>query len=197
MGTNHKNIRERWATSPPTSRSWRKARTGAEQERLDRNEGQESTWKAEDHTPGQQGRGCIWHSRVQRRSLKAIERSRRVMEMLEEPRWARLKTYPLKEMGLESLEGCRENRDGGWDESTESNELFIQGRGEQVSDWGQRRQPRGRREQALKWLSPKSMEIKNARDVREFLWKNMKPLTAFEAIGSPKLMELFPIGVGR
>lgn len=43
----------------------------------------------------------------------------------------------------------------------------------------------------LKLLSPGSREWAALAGIRSFLWKNMKPLTVFEAIGSNKLMEIF------
>ena len=98
---------------------------------------------------------------------------------------------PLKEMGLESLRAVETFVKALSHQINSANDLFLQKRGEQVSDWGNAASREAAESKPLKWLSPKSMEIKNARDVREFLWKNMKPLTAFEAIGSTKLMELF------
>lgn len=98
---------------------------------------------------------------------------------------------PLKEMGLESLRAVETFVKALSHQINSANDLFLQKRGEQVSDWGNAASKEATESKPLKWLSPKSMEIKNARDVRDFLWKNMKPLTVFEAIGSPKLMELF------
>ena len=98
---------------------------------------------------------------------------------------------PLKEMGLESLRAVETFVKALSHQINSANDLFLQKRGEQVSDWGNAASREAAESKPLKWLSPKSMEIKNARDVRDFLWKNMKPLTVFEAIGSPKLMELF------
>ena len=98
---------------------------------------------------------------------------------------------PLKEMGLESLRAVETFVKALSHQINSANDLFLQKRGERVSDWGNAASKEAAESKPLKWLSPKSMEIKNARDVRDFLWKNMKPLTVFEAIGSPKLMELF------
>ena len=98
---------------------------------------------------------------------------------------------PLKEMGLESLRAVETFVKALSHQINSANDLFLQKRGEQVSDWGNAASREAAESKPLKWLSPKSMEIKNARDVRDFLWKNMKPLTVFEAVGSPKLMELF------
>lgn len=98
---------------------------------------------------------------------------------------------PLKEMGLESLRAVETFVKALSHQINSANDLFLQKRGEQVSDWGNAASREAAESKPLKWLSPKSMEIKNARDVRDFLWKNMKPLTVFEAIGSPKLTELF------
>ena len=104
---------------------------------------------------------------------------------------AKIEDVPLKEMGLESLKAVETFVKALSTQINNANELFVRKRGEQVSDWGNAASREAAESKPLKWLSPKSMEIKNARDVRDFLWKNMKPLTAFEAIGSPKLMELF------
>lgn len=103
----------------------------------------------------------------------------------------KIEDVPLKEMGLESLKAVETFVKALSTQINNANELFVRKRGEQVSDWGNAASREAAESKPLKWLSPKSMEIKNARDVRDFLWKNMKPLTAFEAIGSPKLMELF------
>lgn len=103
----------------------------------------------------------------------------------------KIEDVPLKEMGLESLKAVETFVKALSTQINNANELFVRKRGEQVSDWGNAASREAAESKPLKWLSPKSMEIKNARDARDFLWKNMKPLTAFEAIGSPKLMELF------
>lgn len=106
-------------------------------------------------------------------------------------RVAEIEDAPLSKMGLRSLEAVETFVRILSQQIKTENELFTQKRGEQVSDWGNAASKEAAESKPLKWLSPKSMEIKNARDVRDFLWKNMKPLTVFEAIGSPKLMELF------
>ncbi len=72
-----------------------------------------------------------------------------------------------------------------------ANKMLVEGRKEQVSDWGNTTSREASERKPLYLLSPKEMERKGMQGVREFLWRNMKPLTVFEAIGSPKFMELF------
>ena len=190
--TNRKNIREMGDLSADIEKLERQAtRTGAEQERLDRMKAKYEHLEAETIPLAKQAEALYLAFKEYNASLpKAIREDPDIMEMLDS-QVGKIENVPLKEMGLESLKvvekivtvvATRVNR---------VNELFIHDRGEQVSDWGNAASREAAESKPLKWLSPKSMEIKNARDVREFLWKNMKPLTAFEAIGSPKLMELF------
>ena len=189
---NRRNIREMGELTAKIEQLERKAmRTAKEQETLDRMKAKYEHLESETIPLKKQAEAML---------TAFVEYNENAPDELKLPkgivnimtnRVAEIEDAPLSKMGLRSLEAVETFVRILSQQIKTENELFTQKRGEQVSDWGNAASREAAESKPLKWLSPKSMEIKNARDVRDFLWKNMKPLTVFEAIGSPKLMELF------
>lgn len=189
---NRKNIREMGDLAADIEKLERKpTRTAKEQTRLDAMKSKYEILEKQTMPLKQQAEALYAAYKQFNDSLpEGVRKSEDDMRGLSQ-RLDEIENKPLKEMGLESLKAAEEFVKALSTQINNANELFTKKRGEQVSDWGNAASREAAESKPLKWLSPKSMEIKNARDVRDFLWKNMKPLTAFEAIGSPKLMELF------
>ena len=98
---------------------------------------------------------------------------------------------PLKEMTLESLKAVENFYTMLKHQIDEQNNLFMQGKEARVSEFGNNATTEAHDAKSLKFLSPKSMELKGMANIRQFFWKNMKPLTVFEAIGSDTFTRLF------
>ena len=98
---------------------------------------------------------------------------------------------PLTEMTLKSLQAVEDFYTKLKHQVDFANKTFATERALNIDDLGTKANREVVEQKALKFLSPKSMEMKGKAGVREYFWKNMKPLTAFEAIGSKKFAELF------
>ena len=72
-----------------------------------------------------------------------------------------------------------------------ANKAFATERAASIDEMSTEANTQVKNAKELKVLSPRSREWAALAGVRSFLWKNMKPLTVFEAIGSDKLMEIF------
>lgn len=98
---------------------------------------------------------------------------------------------PLTEMTLKSLQAVEEFYTKLKHQVDFANKTFATERALNIDELGTTANREVVEQKALKFLSPKSMEMKGKAGVREYFWKNMKPLTAFEAIGSKQFSELF------
>ena len=103
----------------------------------------------------------------------------------------RIEEASLKEMTLESLKAVENFYTMLKHQIDEQNNLFMQGKEARVSDFGNNATTEAHDAKSLKFLSPKAMELKGMANIRQFFWKNMKPLTVFEAIGSDTFTRLF------
>lgn len=98
---------------------------------------------------------------------------------------------PLTEMTLKSLQAVEDFYTKLKHQVDFANKTFATERALNIDELGTTANREVVEQKALKFLSPKSMEMKGKAGVREYFWKNMKPLTAFEAIGSKQFSELF------
>ena len=98
---------------------------------------------------------------------------------------------PLTEMTLKSLQAVEDFYTKLKHQVDFANKTFATERALNIDELGTTANREVVDQKALKFLSPKSMEMKGKAGVREYFWKNMKPLTAFEAIGSKQFSELF------
>lgn len=97
------------------------------------------------------------------------------------PRW----------MTLEQLTALKDFYDMIYTRVTKANELFMSKKDVAVSEAGDTSATQVNKNKAPKVFERKERLPKALVLARNFLWQNMKPLTAFEVIGSSKLSELF------
>lgn len=74
---------------------------------------------------------------------------------------------------------------------TTANNTFATERTLKISDLGQKASTEAAESKPLKVLSPTGKEWAAMSGIRNFFWKNLKPLTVFEAIGSKTFADLF------
>ena len=97
------------------------------------------------------------------------------------PRW----------MTLKQLTALKDFYDMIYTRVTKANELFMSKKDVAVSEAGDTSATQVNKNKAPKVFERKERLPKALVLARNFLWQNMKPLTAFEVIGSSKLSELF------
>ena len=78
-----------------------------------------------------------------------------------------------------------------WHRITTANNTLASNRKLEINKVGEQSSREVRDGKPLKILSPKSMELVGAKAARKYIWSILKPLTAFEAIGSDTFMGLF------
>lgn len=98
---------------------------------------------------------------------------------------------PLNEMTLESLKAVEKIYTVIYHQVNTANQAFATEKATSIDQMSTEANTQVKNAKELKFLSPRSREWAALAGVRSFLWKNMKPLTVFEAIGSDKLMEIF------
>ena len=98
---------------------------------------------------------------------------------------------PLNEMTLESLKAVEKIYTVIYHQVNTANQAFATEKAANIDEMSTEANTQVKEAKELKFLSPRSREWAALAGVRSFLWKNMKPLTVFEAIGSDKLMEIF------
>ena len=98
---------------------------------------------------------------------------------------------PLNEMTLESLKAVEKIYTVIYHQVNTANQAFATEKAASIDQMSTEANTQVKNAKELKFLSPRSREWAALAGVRSFLWKNMKPLTVFEAIGSDKLMEIF------
>ena len=98
---------------------------------------------------------------------------------------------PLNEMTLESLKAVEKIYTVIYHQVNTANQAFATEKAASIDEMSTEANTQVKNAKEMKFLSPRSREWAALAGVRSFLWKNMKPLTVFEAIGSDKLMEIF------
>ena len=98
---------------------------------------------------------------------------------------------PLHLMTLKSLEAVESLYKAIKHQVDHSNNLFATDKKLGVQEMGQEASAEVAKQKESKLFTPKPGEWTKIARVREFIWENLKPLTAFEVIGSDKLMSLF------
>ena len=192
FSANRANIKEMGDLTASIERLERKAmRTAKEQETLD---GMKAKYEhlEEETLPLKKQAEAMLTAFVEynENAPEALQMQKGVLNIMSN-RVAEIEDAPLSQMGLRSLEAVETFVGMLSHQIKTANELFTQQRGEKISDWGNTSSAEAAASKPLKLLSPQEMEIKGMQTVREFIWRNMKPLTVFEVIGSPKFMELF------
>ena len=98
---------------------------------------------------------------------------------------------PLNEMTLESLKAVEKIYTVIYHQVNTANQAFATEKATSIDQMSTEANTQVKNAKELKFLSPRSREWAALAGIRSFIWKNMKPLTVFEAIGSDKLMEIF------
>lgn len=98
---------------------------------------------------------------------------------------------PLNEMTLKSLQAVEKIYTVIYHQVNTANQAFATEKAANIDQMATEANTQVKNAKELKFLSPRSREWAALAGVRSFIWKNMKPLTVFEAIGSDKLMEIF------
>lgn len=94
-------------------------------------------------------------------------------------------------MNREQLQALKDFYDIIYTRISNANKMLSEEREATVEEYGSKATTEAHDAKSLKFLSPKAMELKGMANVRQFFWKNMKPLTVFEAIGSDTFTRLF------
>lgn len=97
----------------------------------------------------------------------------------------------IGKMNREQLQALKDFYDILYTRISNANKMLSEEREATVEEYGSKATTEASDAKYLKFLSPKSMELKGMANVRQFFWKNMKPLTVFEAIGSDTFTRLF------
>ena len=103
----------------------------------------------------------------------------------------KMQEMPLSLMSKKSLEAVEDFYKMIYHQVNTANQIYTTERVLYVDDLGGKASQEAQDTKSLKFLSPKAMEIKGKDSIRRFFWKNMKPLTVFEAIGSKTFTGLF------
>ena len=103
----------------------------------------------------------------------------------------KMQEMPLSLMSKKSLEAVEDFYKMIFHQVNTANQIYTTERVLYVDDLGGKASQEAQDTKSLKFLSPKAMEIKGKDSIRRFFWKNMKPLTVFEAIGSKTFTGLF------
>ncbi len=103
----------------------------------------------------------------------------------------KIQEMPLSQMSKASLEAVEEFYKMIYHQVKTANQLHATERILYVNEEGGKASKETRDAKPLKLMSPKPMEIAGKDSIRRFFWKNMKPLTVFEAIGSKTFLDLF------
>jgi hypothetical protein len=98
---------------------------------------------------------------------------------------------PLNEMTLESLKAVEKIYTVIYHQVNTANQAFATEKAANIDEMSTEANTQVKNAKELKVLSPRAGEWAGLAGARSYLWKNMKPLTVFEAIGSDELMSIF------
>ena len=102
-----------------------------------------------------------------------------------------MQDMPLSVMSMKSLEAVEDFYKEIYHQVNTANQAFATEKATSIDQMSTEANTQVKNAKELKFLSPRSREWAALAGIRSFIWKNMKPLTVFEAIGSDKLMEIF------
>lgn len=102
-----------------------------------------------------------------------------------------MQDMPLSVMSRKSLEAVEQFYKEIYHQVNTANQAFATEKAVAIDAEAAKANTQVKNAKELRFLSPKAREWAALASIRSFLWKNMKPLTVFEAIGSDKLTEIF------
>lgn len=97
----------------------------------------------------------------------------------------------IRNMDRKQLQALKDFYDMIWHRIKVANNTLASNRKLEINRVGEQSSREVRDSKALKILSPKSMELVGAQTARKYIWSQLKPLTAFEVLGSDTFMSLF------
>ena len=189
---NRKNIREMGELAAAIERLERKAaRTGREQETLDKMKSKYEHLEDETLPLKKQAEALLTaFIEYNDRAPEALKYPQGLINIME-ARVKEIEDAPLSKMGLRSLEAVETFVKMLSHQIETSNKLFSEEREQRVSDAGNEVIKELMEAKVPAVFGTKAGELTAMGKARSFLWKNVKPLTAFEIIGSSKLKGLF------
>lgn len=98
---------------------------------------------------------------------------------------------PLNEMTLKSLQAVEKIYTVIYHQVNTANQAFATQKAASIDQMSTKANTQVKEAKDMKFLSPRAGEWAGLSRARSYLWKNMKPLTVFEAIGSDELMSIF------
>ena len=102
-----------------------------------------------------------------------------------------MQDMPLSVMSMKSLEAVEDFYKEIYHQVNTANQAFATKKAASIDQMSTKANTEVKNAKELKVLSPRAGEWAGMAHIRSFLWKNLKPLTVFEAIGSNELMTIF------
>jgi hypothetical protein len=166
------------------------ARTAAEQERLDKLHYKYAMLEDEGLDAKGQAEALYTAFKTWMESRPEGQQDKALLDKLSSE-IDKMQEMPLSMMSKKSLEAVEDFYKMIYHQVNTANQIYTTERVLYVDDLGGKASQEAQDTKSLKFLSPKAMEIKGKDSIRRFFWKNMKPLTVFEAIGSKTFTGLF------
>ncbi len=192
FGKNRNNIREMGELAAKIERLERKASlTAGEQEKLNTWKNRYDNLERETIPLRKQAEALLTAFVEYNKTMPEDQRYPEGFINIMTARVGEIESKPLVEMGLRSLEAVETFVTMLSHQITTANNTFATERTLRISDLGQKASAEAADSKPLKVLSPTGKEWAAMSGIRNFFWKNLKPLTVFEAIGSKTFADLF------
>ena len=189
---NRANIREMGDLSAKIEKLERKAaRKATEQDTLDRMKSKYEKLEAETLPLKEQAKALLTAFVEYNKTVPDDQKYPEGFINIMTARVNEIESKPLVEMGLRSLEAVETFVSMLSHQIDTMNNTFATERTLKISDLGQKASTEAADSKPLKFLSPTGKEWAAMSGIRNFFWKNLKPLTVFEAIGSKTFADLF------
>lgn len=189
---NRKNIREIAELAGKIDRLESKvAKTALEQERLDKWKSRYEYLESETLSTKRQAEALLTaFEAYQKANRDEVTFDKALMDKMDDY-VKQIEEAPLHEMTLKSITAVEQLYTMLKHQVDYSNKTFATERALDVDDLGRTASDETKATKPLNFLSPKGNEWAAMDGIRNFFWKNMKPLTVFEAIGSKTFQGLF------
>jgi hypothetical protein len=192
FGINRDHIREMSELAAKIERLERKAAlTGEEQETLNKMKGRYEHLEADTISVKRQAEALnTAFKKYQQQVTEADMMDKDLMDALD-GYVSEIEEAPLAEMNLKSLIAVERFYTALLHQVNNSNKTFATEKAVAIDKLGTDANTEVKEVKALKFLQPRAMELAGLAGVRGFFWRNMKPLTVFDAIGSETFAKLF------
>lgn len=166
------------------------ARTAIEESRLQGKLAKYAELEGDVLSPAQQAADLYAAFETWMNSREDGQKDQALLDMLKS-QLDEIQEAPLSEMTIKSLTAVEEFYKRIYHQITTVNNTFATKNTLRISDLGQKASTEAAESKPLKVLSPTGKEWAAMSGIRNFFWKNLKPLTVFEAIGSKTFADLF------